>query len=323
MASLSAMLGLDPFCCCTPCREPEAVLLAPADGSVVLQLPVLDEDPAVGSSLTAAKNRRSEKGERNTMPSVALAAAAAGANHSLESGSSSPHSEEGKKSRLRTFLRRSRDKTSKKAAADSSKEPPTEAEEAAGAVRSTDKAEYVLSPTGAVGHESRAFEASHEMPASSTVPPGLQSLQDKIRDFAKKAVKGCPCAILSKSTGGRQQGEYFFDERLEHLIVAPARSMWGSSKEPTDRINIGTIQDIYVIEDGEDCFPREILATLRPAERELVFVVVYSRGGERGTATCCLLEKTRECRDALLECLRVLCISMAVPAPQAAAANPL
>merc|ERR1719401_3411710 len=167
---------------------------------------------------------------------------------------------------------------------------------AAGAHRlPSDKADCIAPPAGAAGHESTATEASRGTTRGlSTVPSGLQSLQGKIQDFAKKAVKGCPCTILSKSTGERQQGEYFFDERLENLIVAPARTMWVSSKEPMDHISIGAIQDIYVIEDGESCFPREILMTLRPAERERVFVVVHSRG-ERGTATCCLLEKTREC----------------------------
>lgn len=137
-------------------------------------------------------------------------------------------------------------------------------------------------------------------------------LQQLVNSFAKKAVRGCPCVYLKESTGERCSTQYRIDKSLEYLIVV--------SSQDTTRAEvtcpIAAIQDIYsLVEDGEGCFPAEVVSNLKPEEQNLLLMVVY-RNGHSKMFRFCLLEESPESRDTFLECLRILCI-YAQSAPQA------
>merc|ERR1712048_731153 len=67
------------------------------------------------------------------------------------------------------------------------------------------------------------------------------------------------------------------------------------------------VQDIYTIDDGEACFPPNVVSALQPEEKQLLLMIDYSMA-EGAKSSVCLLEETRERRDALMECLTVLCV---------------
>merc|ERR1739838_711912 len=70
---------------------------------------------------------------------------------------------------------------------------------------------------------------------------------------------------------------------------------------------IHTIEDIYQIEDGDDCFAPALLASLAPEERPRLLVIVFSLEAHCAPQAVCLLEESSQARDTLLELLRLLC----------------
>mmetsp|Transcript_33712 Transcript_33712/g.95601 ORF Transcript_33712/g.95601 Transcript_33712/m.95601 type:complete len:124 (+) Transcript_33712:324-695(+) len=69
--------------------------------------------------------------------------------------------------------------------------------------------------------------------------------------------------------------------------------------------SVDAIEDIYHSADGQTCFPPLVWSTLRPEERQRAFVIVFAGPGN---ALCrlCLLEQSRQGRDVLMACLRLL-----------------
>jgi hypothetical protein len=129
-------------------------------------------------------------------------------------------------------------------------------------------------------------------------------LQQLVNSFAKRAVRGCPCTYLKEVTGERCSTQYRIDKSLEYLIVM-------SDKDPNRAevtCPIAAIQDIYsFVEDGEACFPVNVVQTLKGEEQELLLMVVYRSGADK-MYRFCLLEESQKSRDDILECLRILCI---------------
>mmetsp|Transcript_72594 Transcript_72594/g.200260 ORF Transcript_72594/g.200260 Transcript_72594/m.200260 type:complete len:215 (+) Transcript_72594:155-799(+) len=131
-----------------------------------------------------------------------------------------------------------------------------------------------------------------------------ERLQSLVNSFARKAVKGAPCTYFNEGTGERFSTQYRIDKGLEYLIILNAQD--ANHAEVT--CPIIAIQDIYsVVEDGESCFPPEVLSTIKPTELEQLLMVVY-RGGNDKIFRFCMLEESRESLDMFLECLRILCI---------------
>jgi len=138
-------------------------------------------------------------------------------------------------------------------------------------------------------------------------------LQTLVNTFAKRAVRGCPCTYVKEGTGAKLSTHYRIDKSLGYLLVLSARDK--NVQEVS--CPVAAIQDIYSwIEDGEACFPPEVVKGLTPEEKEMLLMVVY-RGGAK-MFRFCILEKSTESRDIFLECLRVLCI-YAQSAPVSAA----
>jgi len=129
-------------------------------------------------------------------------------------------------------------------------------------------------------------------------------IQAMVNVFAKKAVRGCPCTYVSEGSGDRASTQYRIDKGLEYLIIMSPND----SNKAEVTCPISDIEDIYsLVEDGEGCFPPEVLAALKPTEMDMLLMVVY-RGSHDKLFRFCLLEESGESRDSFLECLRILCI---------------
>jgi len=126
----------------------------------------------------------------------------------------------------------------------------------------------------------------------------LQSLLDS---FARGAVRGCP-AVHVDDRGVRTEALYRIDRSLRHLTLL-ARD----DRRLIGECPIKDIQDIYLLEDGQECFPPQVVKSVGPNERELLLMLVHGGSQERAFSFC-MLEESRESRDRFLESMRVLSI---------------
>jgi len=129
-------------------------------------------------------------------------------------------------------------------------------------------------------------------------------LQQLVNTFAKKAVRGCPCTYINTVSKERFATEYRIDKSLEFLIILSPND----KNKPEITCPISGIEDIYsMAEDGQSCFPLDVLSLVPPEHRELLLMVVFRSGHDKHIRFC-MTETTRESRDVFLECLRILCI---------------
>mmetsp|Transcript_80206 Transcript_80206/g.208426 ORF Transcript_80206/g.208426 Transcript_80206/m.208426 type:complete len:204 (+) Transcript_80206:102-713(+) len=142
--------------------------------------------------------------------------------------------------------------------------------------------------------------------------PKLKQLAAEDEDLGKdqptvftpiSAVAGRKCTLLSERTGARTAGEYVVEAESLQLTVRAT----GSSERPEvlHRCPLMHIEDIYIVEDGEDCFPPGIIELLTPEEKDGLFMIVHSVDDPNAdVAHLCLVEASRSDRDNLLEHLR-------------------
>ncbi|CAE7357921.1 unnamed protein product, partial [Symbiodinium pilosum] len=125
-------------------------------------------------------------------------------------------------------------------------------------------------------------------------------LQGLVNNFAKKAVRGCPCVYFKEGTATRFETQYRIDKSLEYLILV-------NPQEPgvTEvTCPIAAIQDIYsTAEDGASCFPPEVVSALGAEDRERLLMIVFSDADGK-LFRFCLVEESSESRDTFLECMR-------------------
>eukprot|EP00437_Effrenium_voratum_P043288 CAMPEP_0181470520 /NCGR_PEP_ID=MMETSP1110-20121109/38595_1 /TAXON_ID=174948 /ORGANISM="Symbiodinium sp., Strain CCMP421" /LENGTH=182 /DNA_ID=CAMNT_0023595497 /DNA_START=112 /DNA_END=657 /DNA_ORIENTATION=- len=97
-------------------------------------------------------------------------------------------------------------------------------------------------------------------------------LQTLVNNFAKKAVRGCPCVYFKEGNAQRFETQYRIDKSLEYLILV-------NPQEPgvTEvTCPIAAIQDIYSLaEDGASCFPPEVVKALEPEDKERLLMIVF------------------------------------------------
>merc|ERR1712187_1094503 len=118
-------------------------------------------------------------------------------------------------------------------------------------------------------------------------------LQILVNNFAKKAVRGCRCTYMREAPGEREPMLYQIDKTLEYLALVKDDDP--ALKEIT--CPIAAIQDIYSFaEDGKECFPKQVVESIGPEERDLLLMVVY-RGGADKMDRFCRLEESPESRD--------------------------
>eukprot|EP00443_Scrippsiella_acuminata_P072703 CAMPEP_0115404234 /NCGR_PEP_ID=MMETSP0271-20121206/17309_1 /TAXON_ID=71861 /ORGANISM="Scrippsiella trochoidea, Strain CCMP3099" /LENGTH=209 /DNA_ID=CAMNT_0002828195 /DNA_START=82 /DNA_END=711 /DNA_ORIENTATION=- len=120
---------------------------------------------------------------------------------------------------------------------------------------------------------------------------------------ASSAAAGRKCTLLSERTGARTAGEYVVEAESLQLTVRAT----GSSERPEvlHRCPLMQIEDIYTVEDGEDCFPQEVIDSLQSEEKDGLFMIVHVVDDPNAEAAqLCLVEASRSDRDNLLEHLR-------------------
>jgi len=143
-------------------------------------------------------------------------------------------------------------------------------------------------------------------------------LQGLVNKFVSKAMKrGCPCMFIEQGSARHQQTTYTLDEGLANLIVRASLV----TAHPDVFIPLAGIIDIYCcFMDGEDCFPADVVRTLKTSdELDLLVMVNYQDGQD--VFSCCWMEENTESRNTFLECMSVLC-AYARTAPDTSSRGP-
>lgn len=151
------------------------------------------------------------------------------------------------------------------------------------------------------GKSSDALPSSTKGEARQAEKSRLQSL---LHQFAQKAVKGCPCVYFKEGTSERCQSRYRMDRLLETLMLV-------NGQDP-GQLEIScpviAIQDIYTMaEDGPGHFPPEVVAALKPEEKDQLLMIVF-RDATQKFAHLCIAQESKQSCDEFLECMRILSI---------------
>mmetsp|Transcript_51822 Transcript_51822/g.110093 ORF Transcript_51822/g.110093 Transcript_51822/m.110093 type:complete len:264 (+) Transcript_51822:176-967(+) len=133
-----------------------------------------------------------------------------------------------------------------------------------------------------------------------------------LSQFRQQAAVGRSCVVLVQDAMDtlRPAGR-----RLATYTITPDRYLlvsFGPGHEPFS-CSVDNIQDVYQLMDGEDCFPRNIIAALNKQELNHLLMVVFYPHGPRGSEdvreTFCFLETTPTGRDLLLELLKEVALA--------------
>lgn len=130
-----------------------------------------------------------------------------------------------------------------------------------------------------------------------------------LKAFANKAKEGCRCVYVGDSRvpgswGKRSDSHYTMDAQFQCLTMV--------LHDGEIACSVDRIMDIYSLpDDGEDCFPLEVIRALNPEDLELLLMIVCSGSSPGDSYKFCFVEQSCESRDALLDCLRIVSLLVA------------
>jgi hypothetical protein len=127
-------------------------------------------------------------------------------------------------------------------------------------------------------------------------------LQNLVDTFARKAVRGCLVTHVDERRGDQTACLYRIDKNLRHLTLLSKEDRKVVAECP-----LKDIQDIYLVEDGEECFPPSVLRQVSGADRGLLLMLVFG-SSDANVFSFCMLEESCESRDMFLESMRILSI---------------
>jgi hypothetical protein len=163
--------------------------------------------------------------------------------------------------------------------------------------------------------EEKARDARAKDERAKEAEAEKRRLQGLVHTFAKKAYKGIPCTYLDVLGEKRVKTTYKINKVLTHLTIM------SSDKSDSAEVvcPIASIQDVYSLEeDGPSVFPRDLIKMLKPGEEERLLMFVCNTDKDKWIKIC-FLEESRESKNSLLECLRILCLyAITTPTPDPA-----
>lgn len=125
-------------------------------------------------------------------------------------------------------------------------------------------------------------------------------LQELVKSFAKRAVQGITCTLVTDS-GALRPAKYHIDKRLQKLMIKV------EDQDPPDfsrTCPLAQITEIYRPEDGEHFFPKTV-QDLNDDQKKRLLMISYT--GERSASERFLfLENDTFDRERFLTCMKIL-----------------
>lgn len=176
-----------------------------------------------------------------------------------------------------------------------------------------------LERSTAISKSGRTAEAMNGDTADkkpATEMPEREQLQQDVKVFAQKAVKGIDCTLMRSE--GPVAARLMLDRQLQRLTVltaveVQAEGLHGQlqASSPTqgliDRnVHLGSIEGIYRFEAARNLFPYLVEELPMPdADQEKAVVVLLGLERDKEPIIC-LLEKDNEAREKFMMCLKIL-----------------
>mmetsp|Transcript_39413 Transcript_39413/g.126363 ORF Transcript_39413/g.126363 Transcript_39413/m.126363 type:complete len:177 (-) Transcript_39413:57-587(-) len=138
--------------------------------------------------------------------------------------------------------------------------------------------------------------------------PVLLMSRAAVKVTAEKGTKeGGPCMLIDEETGECMAAEFIVDALRRHFVL----QVFSEGARQEMSCPIEDIQDIFQIEDGDDCFPAPVLKVLGPEQRPGLFMLVSGgflvAGRPVGVeVSLSVTVATQELRIELLEYMRML-----------------
>mmetsp|Transcript_86877 Transcript_86877/g.194664 ORF Transcript_86877/g.194664 Transcript_86877/m.194664 type:complete len:204 (+) Transcript_86877:130-741(+) len=143
-------------------------------------------------------------------------------------------------------------------------------------------------------------------------------LQELVRGFARRAVRGINCQLVDVATGRASPAAYELDRQLRVLRVTPK-----DPSLPVQAGRIALIRDAYGAEAPESWVPPAARAALSEEQRARMALLSFE-----DAPMVCLLESSPAEKERLVTCMKILRVyaqtdgastapaTMAVPRPQ-------
>jgi hypothetical protein len=122
-----------------------------------------------------------------------------------------------------------------------------------------------------------------------------QRLQELVKAFVKRAVKGIDCKYVDQATGELCPGKYYVDKRLRELSIKVPET--GPPFTVDDIYSIGAVTDVL----QKEAAAARISSTALPNEVVLRLLTVVE-----GDRTLCIAESSPEDADNFFVCMGVL-----------------
>mmetsp|Transcript_101039 Transcript_101039/g.253372 ORF Transcript_101039/g.253372 Transcript_101039/m.253372 type:complete len:196 (+) Transcript_101039:93-680(+) len=117
-------------------------------------------------------------------------------------------------------------------------------------------------------------------------------------DFLTSLVKGRRCKHLSEKTFARMEVEYYVDATRAQMVMKTV----GDRQPKMMACPVKSIEDIYTINDGDDCFPKQVMELLTPQEKVGLFMIVHTTDNPFAeVGRVLLIEDSESSRDSLLQ----------------------
>lgn len=130
-------------------------------------------------------------------------------------------------------------------------------------------------------------------------------LQDLVKSFAKRAMKGVSCSLVDMDTGAARPATYFVDRFLQQFTLTMDEHGELPATEETQRV--GEVSEIFVRKAGVETLKPEAAAALDDESKERVVVIAFGGAcvdARRGWS--CLLVGTVEDATSFAVCMRAL-----------------
>eukprot|EP00440_Ansanella_granifera_P027225 gb/GFBE01029572.1/.p1 GENE.gb/GFBE01029572.1/~~gb/GFBE01029572.1/.p1 ORF type:complete len:190 (+),score=38.47 gb/GFBE01029572.1/:1-570(+) len=129
--------------------------------------------------------------------------------------------------------------------------------------------------------------------------PEKSRLQEFVKDFAKCAVRGCPCEVINPHSGEVFSAAYFIDPQLQRLSLKRSQPPETTFRE----LSMLQIKDVLDAGSAGSQFPEAVVNTMnRPGIQERIVVVSFMDSSPNAY----ILEGSQVDRDRFIMCLKIL-----------------
>mmetsp|Transcript_71218 Transcript_71218/g.128230 ORF Transcript_71218/g.128230 Transcript_71218/m.128230 type:complete len:189 (+) Transcript_71218:67-633(+) len=157
---------------------------------------------------------------------------------------------------------------------------------------------FVAQGSSKVSYEPALDPTRPTAKAGDSLPEKART-QELVKDFAKSAIRGCPCEVIDPETGECFSAAYFIDPQLRRLTLKRSETPETTFRE----LDMPQIKDVLDADAANSLLPEAVLSV---AAREGVRDRLITLSFPEGTPSAFIIEGSGVDRDRFIMCLKVL-----------------